>query len=203
MLKRSAPIRRIVRRRVPRTPRQPPTETKNIVVALAPNVDSGGSLLLCNSILKGTSDTARVGNEVIVKSVRLRGFAAVTPATGVDQLHRYMLVWDVAPNGASPNITDVVNAINTYSFINENNAWRFRILFDQTVPLSASAESGSIVEFDRTVKVNRKIHFNDNALGDIRDIQSGAIFFIAIGTSAAGATAGTFTGNSLVEYIDP
>lgn len=202
MIKRTS-IRRIARSRAPRVARQPPTETKNLVAALAPNVNTGGNLLLCNAIAKGTTDTTRVGNEVIVKSIRVRGFASVTPGTGVDQLHRYLVVWDVAPSGASPAILDILNAVNVYSFINEDNAWRFRILFDETVALNSTAESGSIHELDRTLKVNRKIHFNDNSLGDIRDIQSGALFFIAIGTSAAGATAGTFTGNSLVEYIDP
>lgn len=205
MLKRTAANRKITRtRRVRYIPRQPKTETKSVVTSLTPNCNTGGNLLLCNSVLKGTTDTSRIGNEIIVKTIHVRGFASVTPGTGVDQIHRFLVVWDAAPSGVSPNITDILNAITVYSFPNEDNAsWRFKILYDHSFALSATAESGSIVALDKVLAVNRKVHYNDNALGDIRDIQSGALYFVTIGTSAAGATAGTFTGNSIVKFIDP
>ena len=158
---------------------------------------------MLNAVAKGTNDTSRVGNQIIVRSVHQRGFGSVTPATGVDQLHRYLLLVDRAPSGVAPAITDILNAVNVYAFINEDNRWRFKILYDETFNLNATAESGSIRAVNKMIRMVQKIHYNDNSLGDIRDIQSGAIYWLAIGTSAAGATAGTFTGNSIISYIDP
>lgn len=178
-------------------------ETKSLVAALAPATNTTGSITLLNAIAKGTNDTGRIGNQVVIKSVWIRGFAAVTPATGVDQIHRYMLVWDKAPEGATPAITDILNAVTVYSFPNEDNRWRFKLMFDKTFSLNATAEAGSIKPIKPFIKCIKKVHYNDNSLGDIRDIQSGALYFVAIGTSAAGATAGSYTGQSIIKFLDP
>jgi len=132
----------------------------------------------------------------------MRGFCAVTPGTGVDQIHRVLLVQDLAPEGVAPAITDILSAATVYSFPVGESAWRFKILWDQSVDLNATAESGSIHSFGVTLNLNTLELFNPSSVGNISDVQSNAIYAIVIGTSAAGATAGSVNYNTLIEYTD-
>jgi len=175
---------------------------KSLVVAGAPAANNGGSITLCNCTVRGTTENNRVGSKIAMKSIHCRGFGAVTPATGVDQIHRVMLVFDRATEGTTPSVTDILNSINVYSFPVGENAWRFQILWDRTIDLSATAESGSIASFKVDLNGNWPVLFNASSAGTVADLASGALWFVVIGTSAAGATAGSSNFNTLVEFVD-
>ncbi len=137
-----------------------------------------------------------------MKRISIRGFSAVTPATGVDQIHRVMVVLDLAPEGAAPAIADILNSVTVYSFPVGENAWRFRILYDSTVDLSATAESGSIHSFSWSQNLNAPELFGPGSSGTVTDVLSNALWLVVIGTSAAGATAGSVNYNTLLEFTD-
>jgi len=177
-------------------------EYKGLVYAATPQCNSTGSLTLINAVNKGLTDTSRIGTKIRIVSINLRGFCAVTPTTGVDQIHRIMLVVDGAPNGALPALGDILLVNNTYSFADPQQIPRFKILFDKTVDLNNTAESGSIHSFRATVNTPFEVHFNSNSLGDIRDFVSGALYIVLIGSSTAGATAGSVNYNTRVLYTD-
>ncbi len=178
------------------------SEVKSIVVAGAPAANTGGSLTLLNIPLKGTTESARVGNRITIKRLTLRGFCAATPSTGVDQIHRLLLVKDNATEGSTPALLDVLSAATVYSFPNSDNVWRFQILWDRTFDLNASAEAGTIRSFSVSLPLNYLEFFNSGSAGTVADIQAGALWFIVVGTSTAGATAGSVSFNTLVEYED-
>ncbi len=177
-------------------------EMKSIVVAAAPAANSGGSLTLLNIPLKGTTENSRVGSKISLRRLSLRGFCAVTPGTGVDQIHRVILVKDIAPEGVTPAITDILSSVSVYSFPVNESAWRFTILWDKTIDLSATAESGSIRSFGVSMPLGFPELFGPGSAGTIADIQSGSLYCIVIGTSSAGATAGSVSFNSLTEFTD-
>jgi len=175
---------------------------KSIVVAGTPAANTGGSLTLLNVPVRGTTENNRIGSKIAIKRLALRGFCAATPATGVDQVHRVVLVKDLACEGAAPAIGDILSTINTYSFPVGETAWRFTILWDRTFDLNASAESGTIRSFSVDLPLSFTEFFNPSTAGTIADVQSGALWLIVIGSSAAGATAGSVNFNTLVEFLD-
>ncbi len=112
------------------------------------------------------------------------------------------LVLDKAVEGTTPSIADIFSSVNTYSFPVSETAWRFQILSDRVFDLNASAEAGTIKSFEFQTNLNCLETFGASSAGTVADIQSGALWLVVIGTSAAGASAGTVTFNTLVEFRD-
>jgi len=188
--------------KTPRRPKQSKSEVKSLIVTATPNANSGGVIQLLSAVVRGTTENTRVGSQLRTRALELSGFCAVTPATGVDQIHRLMIVRDFAPNGATPTLGDILSATSVYSFVNENSLWRFHVYYDHCFDLSATAESGSIASFRKKIKLGYVVQYNANALGDIRDCDSGALFIVIIGTSAAGVTAGSCNYSARLTYTD-
>jgi len=177
-------------------------EYKGLVFAATPNCNTTGAISLINAVNKALTDTGRIGTKIRIVGVQARGFCAVTPGTGVDQVHRIMIVKDLACTGAMPAIGDILLAVNTYSFADPNALPRFQILFDRVYDLNASAESSSIRSFRVNLPVKFEVHYNANSLGDIRDFVSGALYFVVLGSSVAGATAGSVNYNTRILFTD-
>jgi len=177
-------------------------EIKYLITAATTAANSTGAITLLNAVPKGDDENQRVGRSLTPTSIKFSGFTSVTPGTGVDQVHRHMIVWDRFPNGATPAITDILLANNVYAFLDPINSPRFKILWDVTTPLNATAEAGSIRVVRASVPLRTTVYYNENSLGDIRDILSGALFLVTIGTSAAGATAGSTNWNAKFSFTD-
>lgn len=96
----------------------------------------------------------RVGNDIFMKSIRLR--AAIVPNAGATgkttpSIARIMIVYDRQTNGAFPSLADILTdystagatATNVLSGINMNNRGRFLILMDNQVVLPAIGAAGA------------------------------------------------------------
>jgi hypothetical protein len=128
---------------------------------------------------------------------------AVTGTTGVDQTQRFILVFDRQSNGAAPAITDVLDSNSPFSLFNKDNAQRFRIVTDVVKVLNASAESGSThVTGIIRKRLNVAVMYNSGTAGTIADINTGGLFLITLGSSTAGATAGSVVGRVCVNFTD-
>ena len=137
-----------------------------------------------------------------MKHMELRVQNSVTSGTGVDQHHRFLLVLDSQTNGAAPAITDVLTSVSTLAYPNLNNRSRFRILLDKTVVLNASAEPFSHTFEKHFLPLNIAVTYNAGNTGTVADIATNSLYFIALGTQAAGATAGACTVASRVRFSD-
>jgi hypothetical protein len=128
---------------------------------------------------------------------------AVTGTTGVDQTQRFIFVYDRQSNGAAPAITDVLDSNSPFSLFNKDNAQRFRIVADFVKVLNASVESGSthVTGIVRT-RLETPVLFNSGTAGTIADINTGGLFLLSLGSSTAGATAGTIVGRVCVNFTD-
>lgn len=185
-----------------KTQKQLKPEIKYLITAATSAANSTGVVVLLNAVPKGDDENQRIGRSLSPTSLKFSGFTSVTPGTGVDQVHRHMIVWDRFPNGATPAITDILLANNVYSFPDPINSPRFQILSDRIVSLNATAEAGSIRVLRASIPLRGTVFYNENSLGDIRDILTGALFLIVIGTSAAGVTAGTTNWNAKFSFTD-
>jgi hypothetical protein len=137
-------------------------------------------------------------------SVAVDGWASVTPTTGTIQQQRVLLIWDNAPNGASPAITDILVAANPTSFPKIDNVNRFTILKDMKMIFGATTAAFSanpIKQFRLGVKLNSAVRFQGTSAA-IASIQDGAIYVVTLGSNVAGATAGQITYSARCAWID-
>lgn len=155
-------------------------------------VNSTGAVLLLNGIEQGTTPSTRIGSILRMQKLQFQLEGAVTSGTGVDQWHRYMLVYDRQTNGSALTGALVLTAFDTRSFQLLENRDRFQVLYDHKIALNAYGESGSHKPVSGQVSLNLPVVYIAGAgtIDTIADIKTGSLYFLCVGTLAAGATAG-------------
>lgn len=165
-------------------------------------VDSGTAVALLNGIARGDEINQRNGREVVMRSIQFQYTARVTAGTGIDQQQRVMLVYDRQTNAAALTCAQVLATTSTMSPRNLENRKRFKILYDRTFHLNASAEPNSELTRRFYRRLRHPITFNANTAGTVGDITTGSLYLVVTGSAAAGVTAGTLSYSSRVRYQD-
>lgn len=177
-------------------------EFKCVDIAQSLSSDTASAVQLLNGIARGDEINERAGREVVMRSIQVKGIAAVTVGTGIDQVCRVMIVYDRQTNAAALTAAMVLNAVDTYSPRNLENRRRFKIMYDRSFVLNASGEAGSHCMFNFYRKLNHPVTFNSGDAATVADITTGSMYLICIGNVAAGATDGTCTFSSRIRYQD-
>ena len=177
-------------------------EFKSVDVVNGADVNTTGFVTLLNGMTRGDDISQRIGREVTLRSVQLTYQIGSKNNTGTDQYVRVMLVYDRQANGSTALISDILSGSNTYAPRNLENRHRFKILFGRMISLNASGEAGSRRVFKFYRRLNHPVTFNGNTGGTIADIQTGALYFVGIGSAAAGATCARGVLQSRVRYQD-
>jgi len=183
-------------------------EFKAIDVATDSAVNAGGALVLLNGCTRGSDIANRIGRQIVVKSIQFNISNYSADATGIDQTHRVLLVYDKQSNGVTPAVTDILTASTCWAMRNLNNRNRFIILYDNVMAVKgddpAQWTSGNVRIHETRYyrRHNLKVQFNAGDAGTVADMATGALYMILIGSVAAGATAGNSIGNCRVRFID-
>lgn len=166
------------------------------------NINNAIHFELLNGMGMGTSASTRIGRQVILRSVQVRGAIQVTLTTGIRQQIRVMLVYDRQSNGVTAGITDVLNASDVASMKNLSNKRRFKVMMDKFILLSAADLAGEQQVLDFYRRLRHPVMFNDGNAGDISDIESGALYLIMFGEVASGATDANMYFSCRVRYTE-
>lgn len=153
---------------------------------------------LCNGLAQGAGPNNRLGRKILMKSIYVRATHYCTAAASVSGPLRMIVVYDKQTNGAFPTATaaNVVSSPLTTDHINSSNnlgcADRYITIFDKLFPPVAGATNPGAPQA-ATKKCYRKINleqvFNTGNIGDITDINSGAVYiaFCSAGFNATGS----------------
>jgi len=172
----------------------------DVLTNIAVNIAS--SVTLLNGMTSGSGINQHVGREVTLRSIQFNYTTMVNAATGVDQLHRILLVYDRQTNASALTAAQVLAAVDPHSPRNLENRKRFKILYDRTHALNASGEPGSFATRRFYRRLRHPVTFNAGVAGTVADIVTGSLYLVAIGSEAAGAPAGFVTFSSRIRYTD-
>ena len=177
-------------------------EFKSIDVAGTNAANTTPAFSLLDGCAQGSDINQRVGRQITLRSVQLRGYEQSAAAAGVDQVHRIVLVYDRQSNGVAPVIGDILQASSVTAPRNLNNRRRFKILMDRIMVCNATAESGSNVTWQFYRKLRHPVEFNAGNAGTVADIQSGSLYLMVVTNIAPGAGAGDSYWNARVRFTD-
>lgn len=171
-------------------------EKKNQDVTGAPaSVGTAWSALtLLNPIVQGTGVNGRIGRRLNMVAFHIRATVTTSSAAGNA---RWMVVYDHAPNGALPAITDILVVDNINSPTNLNNNDRFMILHDELINAPGFSTQIIATKWFRKFPQGLQSIWTNAATGTIADITSGAVYVMCVGSAAT-----TFTFYSRIRYID-
>lgn len=159
--------------------------------------------------LQGAAGFNRIGQKVILKSLRVRGYVQAG-ATSTPDFGRIIVVYDKQANAALPNWADLITSISaagaattdTLAGINMSNRNRFIVLADEQLwlpsvtytagvltnvgSLNTTDKNPSMFNFDRFIKLrDMETHFNNANGGTFADIQTGSLnMFLVSGNDA-------------------
>jgi len=156
------------------------------------NATTTAKLTLLNGMQMGTSALTRIGQRILVKSIQYNlAMAREDPALSTTQYVRVCVVYDRQANAVAPTndmIFDTASGTIATWCRNLANAGRFFMISDRlfTFPgVNGGGEQSTVDRFFR--RVNLPVYYNSGNAGDIADIQTGSIYVIYTGSSAAGA----------------
>lgn len=128
-----------------------------------------GTTTHVTAIAQGDNINNRNGNQILVKSLRMKGHVSINSTTSTNQFVRFVLVRDNLGSTTAPSIGDVWSTVAIFA-AGRNRAQgpqdlvRFTILMDEWVGMSALG--WEIFGIDRYITVNSACYFTGTASTD-------------------------------------
>jgi len=167
-----------------------------------------GTVTLINGLVQGTDENTRIGRQITISSIFVRGVVLVASTTTGTGAIRTILVLDqevpqVAGVGQAMTITDYLVSDSLDALNNLNNRKRFKVLMSEVQNLSSYAAGGgpSSAHIDFYKKVNIPVEFNAADNGNIGDFTKNALYLITYQYGLA-TTAPTMQVNTRIRFTD-
>ncbi len=156
-----------------------------------------GAVYPLSRIAVGDTDTARDGNKITAKRLRVRIHSI---GDILSRFVRFIIFVDHQQHGADPTVTDVLINPLYNSNLEIHNKGRFRILMDRTMRLS-----GVATDYDsyKQMVYDRRLSFPISYISDAGDEPSqgkNCVFLLVISQTIG--TANKITYDSLLDYVD-
>lgn len=170
---------------------------------------SGGCI---NQVPLGNSSITRTGRKLSITAVAIRGriyWPVAAIASSISSKVSLLLIWDrnVNQSAALPAWNTILNAQNSISLTNKDNAPRFKILrrWDFIITNGASSNNdSSMVSVDEFVKMKNKITYFTTAdtTGLYPNMQEGGLLLYFTSDTATGAACPLGEFNTRVYFQD-
>lgn len=186
----------------------------NIGTSAITNVPSTVTYL--TPIVAGTGATNRIGNKILVKSIRLNGILTLNVTNPVPATVKIMFLLDKEPNANAPILTgansssgrmfDSTSVVNPYTLLDPVNTQRYTLLkqayWNLKQAYTGSKDTTKIDMFYRFPKGGINLEFAaNNAVS--ADIVSNSLHCVFISEHPiAGTFYPTFIGNTRVRFTD-
>lgn len=172
------------------------------------NSTVGNTMEHLNLIVRDTSNTGRIGKNIVMTGVAIRGGIYAPSTMGATRLHIAMLliyVRNYNQLAALPPWADILAAQNSNALTNRDNASKFKILRRWDY-VSSLTDNHSINVVDEYVKFPRGLvteWISGNADGTAPGIEKGCLILGTVGEAVYDAnTTPVFNGNSRVYFKD-
>lgn len=156
-------------------------------------INDTGFVDILNGMVRGSDYSNRIGRQIYMMRLSGNLYSRATDTTGLDQIHRFMVVYDNQVNGVMATFANIMTSANVFDHPLLNYRRRFEILYDEMFCVNAAGESGSHQCWRIDVPINKLVTYNSGNAGTEADIATGALYWVYIGSRAAGATAGVFS----------
>lgn len=153
------------------------------------------TITLLNGLVQGVDENARIGRQINLKSIFLRGNVSVAQTTtGQGALRTIILIDQEVPqvggSGVVMSITDYLTADGLAFPANLNNRKRFKVLMDEVVPISGVASVGTGNPTSYQPYFYKKLDYTSEfgsggGAGTIADFTKNAVYLITYAINLA------------------
>lgn len=149
--------------------------------------NANATYAVLNAMVPGTGTNTRIGDKVVMKSIRQRWILQQNVAQALIQYVRVLLVWDKQPNGVNPAnpLPLITTAVEDQP--NPDYQYRFKIMKDICVQLGVPGATTSSDGCQEIVEYYKKVNlssFYTAGAGAIADIATGALLLVSYCSTA-------------------
>lgn len=171
-------------------------KSKDTSISITPSTT--GIITTLNGLARGDTLDTREGRQVRWKSLEYDCEFYINPSSVNSNFVRTMFVIDKQPNAAAPGIGAILDSVSTVSQRNLDNRKRFVILYDKVIQLNVDSKDQARRHWYKALDMKTVYDSSNN--GDITDITTNSIYFVALSNVAA--VLPTLTGNVRLRFID-
>lgn len=197
--------------------RAPEVKAVDIAETSVACTSTAGSVLL-NALSTGVESYQRLGSQIAMQSIHLRGWLSMTGNAALVDFLRICVVYDRQPDGTSAVFNDVFSTIDstgtvghsTTAFQDLSNLDRFSVLADYQFPIvpatAASFAPSFLQDQDQPIYINKKIYLKgliSRYQKAATTPQSGALYLFYYGIHAAGTSQANLIFTSRMTFTDP
>jgi len=167
-----------------------------------------GQVVLLNGMMMGTDASTRIGRRIVIRSIEWKMTMTGSDVNHSSTLYRFAIVYDSQTNGLPPSVADIyssaiagVSCPPAQTPRNISNKARFQVLYDSglhkvvgnnaiVVPIGVAPYDinflGNLTDNTCNVhqgylKIKKPVQYNSGNAGTVGDIQTGGLFFVAMG----------------------
>lgn len=177
-------------------------EFKSIDVTVTGAADTTGVVQLLNGCARGDDINERIGRQTTMKSIEIHLRNSCTDTTGVQQIHRVLIVYDSQTNATALTIPNVLTDATVWALKSLENRNRFQIILDKLINLAGNGVYPEQLAWKWYKKLQHQVTYNNGDAGTVADITTGSLYFIIIGSVSAGTLAGNVYGTCRIRYTD-
>lgn len=164
-------------------PGKPELKFQERVVAQADFIATGTAWLL-NGIGLGNEVYNRIGRQIFMKNLELRGFINQQNGALNEQVCRVAVLYDRQSNGTAPTAAMLWDLSGATSYVasqyNLDNRDRFKVLYDKVLSIAPPLVNDSRKNIVAHIPLNLYATFNYSNTGTITDIQTGALYVVMV-----------------------
>jgi len=141
---------------------------------------------LLNNIVLGDGEGYRVANKIIMTELQLNTCVQAWHGTGTAGIFRAMVVYDGQASCTDIDLNALFGFPSFYGFRQPCGKQRFKILLDETLKypgnITGDCAGYQQIPFIRTLQFSLPTIYNELNTGYIDDINSGALYFMVMGS---------------------
>lgn len=168
--------------------------------AVIPVTTSGAQVTLINGVAQGVASNERIGRKITMKSLFVRGYAAMQGSTVGNSPVRVLIVYDKQTNASAPIVTDIVLQDTIMSPMNLANAQRFQVLYDAVFKLGTAGDQ--VFNFQKYIKLNHDVTYNLGATSAVGSIQTGSVYCLVWNNGGFATAAPAHNIWTRIRYVD-
>lgn len=142
-------------------------------------------------IPQGFTTMDRLGKKISLDAIHIQGTIKCSSTAEPFNRFYFAIIYDKFPTGTLPNATNVFQDNGAYGreFREMAHSHRYVILYKRNFSLIGKSggdyTDNSQVWFQDYIQVNLPTIFKDNGIGDINDVEQGALYFVYSGEPLA------------------
>lgn len=160
--------------------------------------DTTETVIYLTCISGGDLRTNRIGNNVNIKTIQLKGIIVFDPSV-TTEIIRMVLVRMKKPVTSNIAWTDIFNTLDVNTLTKYDNKGHFKLLLDKTYTMTADK---TVIPINKYIKLKNGYVRYIGSSNNISDADSGALFLMVLSNTAGASSTSSYNIKTRLTFVE-